>query len=125
MTTSASALRAGNRQIVHGAIDREFADGAAGKTQRLHDKTIRGHRDPRAVDLNVRGVAQRSVERRNRSGANKSFDQSAAGLASGAVRHFDLRIAKPNLEVTGLAIDLLIGVQADTAFAMVTAFRCS
>ncbi len=49
---------AGDGEIVHRAVDGEFADGAAGKTQRLDDKTVGGHSDAGAVDLNVRSVGQ-------------------------------------------------------------------
>ena len=34
VTTSASARGAGNREVVHRAVDGEFADGAAGEAER-------------------------------------------------------------------------------------------
>jgi hypothetical protein len=40
-------FRAGNRQIIDGSVDGELANGAAGKTQRLDDETVRGDGDAR------------------------------------------------------------------------------
>ena len=50
----------------------------------------------RAVDLNVRGITQRSRTRTKEKRRKQSFDESSAGLAAGAVRHFNLRFAKPD-----------------------------
>ncbi len=89
--------RAGNRQIVYRAVHRQFADRAAGKTQRLHHEAVGGDRDSRAVDLNMRGVAERARGGTEQQRSEQSFDQPAAGLAAGAVRHFDLRFAEADL----------------------------
>ena len=55
----AAASGSGDGQIVHGAIDGELADGAAGKTQGLNDKTIGGEGDGRASDFDACGVTER------------------------------------------------------------------
>ena len=51
--------RAGNRQIVHGSVHRQFADRAAGKAQRLHHEAVGGDGEPRSVDVQMSGVAER------------------------------------------------------------------
>ena len=47
-------------------------------------------------------IAQRTRNISEEQGSKKPLDQSAAGLASGAVSHFDLRIAKPDGNPLGL-----------------------
>ena len=42
--------RAGHREIVHGAVDREVADVAAGEEQRRDDIRVRGEREPDPAD---------------------------------------------------------------------------
>ena len=63
--------RSGYGQIVHRSIHRQFADGAAGKAQRLDHEAIGGDRDARAVDVDVRGIAQWSRGCSHSSGANR------------------------------------------------------
>ena len=88
------ALGPGDGKIVHGAIYGKLADGAAGKAQWLHDETIGGDGDRCAVDLDAGGIAQRLVRAAEQQRREQSFDKPAAGLAAGAVRHLDLRIAE-------------------------------
>ena len=66
--------RAGHREIVHRAVDGQLADGAAGKTQRLDHKTVRGHGDSCSVDLDVRGIAQRALGSAKKKRSKQSFD---------------------------------------------------
>ena len=47
-----------------------------------------------AVDGKMRGIAQRFGRRAKEQRRKQAFDQPAAGLAAGAVRHLDLRVAK-------------------------------
>ena len=59
--------RAGHREVVDGAVDRELADRAAGEADRLDDEAVGRHRQPSAVDLDRAGVAhllERSARRR-------------------------------------------------------------
>ena len=65
-----------------------------GKRERPHDEAVGGDGQPGAADLDERGV----VERRRRAAGgqprhDQPFDQPAARLAAGAVRHVDARIA--------------------------------
>ena len=50
--------RAGHRQVVDGAVDRELADRSAGEAHRPHDEAVGGHRQAEAVDRHDPGVAQ-------------------------------------------------------------------
>ena len=56
---------AGDGEVVYGAVDGEFADGAAGKTQRVNDKAVGGEGERGSVNFDVGGVAEAS--RRSRS----------------------------------------------------------
>ena len=58
VTTMASALRSGNGQIVHGSIYGKFADGTAGKAQRLYDEAVGGDGDRCAVEIEMGGIAE-------------------------------------------------------------------
>ena len=58
VTTSACGAGAGDRQIVHRSVDGQFADGAAGKAQRLDDEAVGGDGQASAVDLHVGGIGQ-------------------------------------------------------------------
>ena len=78
----------------------------------------------RAVDVDVRGVAQRSGSRSEEQRREQSLDQPAAGLASGAVRHLDLRIAKPDLGA-GWSSRALATHAIDVRLVAIAAFRCS
>jgi hypothetical protein len=88
----------GNGQIVHGPVHSKLANGAAGKLERLYYKAVGGNCDSCAVDPDMRGVAQRrfcsAYEQERRK---QTLHESAAGLAAGAVRHLDLRVAKANI----------------------------
>ena len=68
--------RAGNGQVVDRAVDRQFADGAARKTQRADHEAVGGDGDARAVQADVRGIAQRL-------GGRSEEDAARRGLRSG------------------------------------------
>ena len=105
MTTRASALRAGNGQIVHRAVYGKFADGAAGKAQRLdHEAVGRDRRCECRSTCNVRGIAQRLRGWPEQQRREQAFDQPAAGFATGAVRHLDLRHREIESSVTPRSI---------------------
>ena len=88
--------RARYRQIVHRAVHREFANRSAGKAERLDYKAVSRDRDGVPVDIDVRGISQGPGSRSKKQWREKPFDQFAAGLTSGSVRHLDLGIAKPD-----------------------------
>ena len=88
--------RARYRQIVHRAVHRKFANRSAGKAERLDYKTVSRDRDGVPVDVDVRGVSQGPGSRSKKQRSKEPFDQFAAGLTSGSVRHLDLGIAKPD-----------------------------
>ena len=67
-----------------------------GKRQRFHDKAVSRDCDCGAVDIDVRGISQRPGGRSKEQWSKKTFDQLAAGLASGSVSHLDLGVAKPD-----------------------------
>ena len=94
---SARAPRHG--QIVHRAVDRQLADRAAGKAQRRDDEAVGGDRDARCRRSATRaaspsGSGATGAEEQRRE---QAFDEPAAGLAAGAVRHLDLRVAEADL----------------------------
>ena len=93
--------RAGHRKVIHGAVNGQFSDGATRKTQRLDHKTIGGHGDACAVDLDVGGIAQRRLGIGEEDGSKQTFHESSARLAAGAMRHFNLRLAEPDLGSKG------------------------
>ena len=97
MTTRVSARAPGHGEVVDGAVDGQFADGAARKAQGLTTKlsVVMARRVPfkRMCAASPRGSADATEEHRR----EQAFDQAAAGLAARAVRHFDLRVAKSDL----------------------------
>ena len=80
-----------------------------------------------SVDIDVRGISQRPGSRSEEQRREQTFDQPAAGLASGSVRHLDLGIAKPD----GCRTKLPIGWHALSVYAIevrlvaIAALRCS
>ena len=92
MTTIAACPGAGNCQIIHGSVDGELANGAAGETQGVHHEAIGGEGDVGSADFDVRGVCESLCRGIEEKGSKQAFDESAAGFATGAVGHFDLRI---------------------------------
>ena len=54
---------AGDGQVVHRPVDRELADVAAGELERLDDVRVGREREPRAVQLEQRRVAERVEQR--------------------------------------------------------------
>ena len=68
-----------------------------GKRKRPDDETVGGDRDAGSVDVDVGGVAEWSGSGPEKQRREQAFHEPAAGLASGAVGHFDLRIAEANL----------------------------
>ena len=93
--------RSRNRQVIHGSVHRQLADGTAGKAQRPDHETVGGHRDARAVDVDVSGVAQRRGNRSEKKRREQPVDQPAARLAAGAMSHLDLRIAEADFRRCG------------------------
>ena len=65
-------LRAGNRQIIHRAVDGKLANRASGKAQRLHHEAVGGHGEANASDVDRGSIVQAQVWRdRNSRGANR------------------------------------------------------
>lgn len=74
-------LRSAARQVVDRAVDRQVADVAAGKEQRLHHIGIRGQRDTSARDVEQGRVARRTprtTERRQEEVLDQFFRQHPA-----------------------------------------------
>ena len=46
----------GDSEVIHGPIDGEFADGAAGKAQGMNDEAVGGEGDGGSADFDVSGV---------------------------------------------------------------------
>ncbi len=90
-------FRAGNCQVVHGAVYGQLADRAARKAERLDDEAVGGDRQARAVEIHVGRVAERLGGRAIKQRREETLDQAAAGFSAGAVSHLDLRLAKANL----------------------------
>ena len=82
--------RAGDRQIVDRSVYRQLADRSAGKSQRTHDEAVGRHRDPNVAHGQTRRIGERLAGAYER--CNEPFDEAAARLAAGAVRHVDLCI---------------------------------
>ena len=113
-----------NRQIIHRTVYREFADRAAGKTQRLDYKTVGRNCNLRATDVHMRGIPQRAWRAAKKQRGEKTFNQLAAGFASGSVRHLDLRVAEA--DGNGLGINGGRRAQAiELRLVTIAALRCS
>ena len=121
--------RARDRQIVHRAVHREFANGAAGKSQRLYHKAVGRDCYCASVDIDVRGISQGPGSRSKKQGRKKTFDQFAAGLTSGSVSHLDLGIAKADGRRLGIDRSLIayaiIVYAIEVRLVAIAAFRCS
>ena len=89
---------AADREVVHGAVHRQLADGPAGEHQRCHHEAVGGDGDGRAAHGHARRVAQPvsfagplgSEEQRR----EQTVHEPARRLPAGAVRHLDLRVAE-------------------------------
>ncbi len=82
-------------EIVHGAVNGEFADRTARKAKWLDDKTVGGDRNFCAVEIDVRSITEWATPSAEKQRGEKAFDELAAGFTSGSVRHLDLCIAEP------------------------------
>jgi hypothetical protein len=88
------AASAGHGEIIHRAVDGEFADGATRKAKRLDYEAIRGNGEWCAIDPHVSGVCQWLRLSASKQRNKETFHQLAAGFAAGAVGHFDLWFAE-------------------------------
>ena len=82
-------IRAGDGQIVDRAVDRQFADGAAGKEQRLHNKGIGAHGQAAGGQIEQGRVAQVLQRGIAEGGEKEVLDQLVAQLAAAAMAHHD------------------------------------
>ena len=72
--------RAGHRQVVDGAVDREVADVTAGEEQRRDHVGVGGQRHPGAVDVQPRRVLKRLEQRVAEGVEEDRLDQRVHGL---------------------------------------------
>ncbi len=114
---------AGNGQVIDGPIDRELADRAAGKTQRLHHEAICSDGQLRSCNFERGGITQRLSGGAEKKRSKQAFDQPAAGNSARAVGHFDLRLTKAHLGRNGANGGVL--PQAGHARLVAIALRCS
>ncbi|MGA2420797.1 MAG: hypothetical protein ABSG69_11985 [Candidatus Acidiferrum sp.] len=64
-------------------------------------KAVGGHGNACAVDLNVGGVGQWALRGAVEKRSEQTFNQPAAGFATGAMGHFNLRFAEFDLASCG------------------------
>jgi hypothetical protein len=102
--------RAGDGEVVDGAVDREVADRPAGEAQRLHDERVGG--DHQVVADRAR-VGHRRAGLGAEGGDEQPLDQRLRRLAAGAVGHRDRGV----LELRALGADGLDDVE-DLALAL-------
>ena len=81
--------RAGDREVVHRAVDGELADRAARETDRPDDEAV-GRAAPGSLD--DAGVVERSSADARSAGDEQPLDERLRRLAAGAVRHRDLLV---------------------------------
>ena len=74
---------AGDGEIVDRAVDGELADVAAGEEERLDDVGVGREREPRAVQLDDRRIAERVEQRVAELLEEEPFDERARRLAAG------------------------------------------
>ncbi len=79
-------------EVVDGAVDRELADRSAREAQGLDDEAVGREREPRRTGLDRRDIRQRVERRRGEGGDEDALDQRLGRLATGAVRHRDVRV---------------------------------
>ena len=87
----------GYGQVVHGTVDGEFADGAAGEAQGADHEAVGGKGDGGPADFDVSRVGETLGRAGEKQRREEAFDESAAGFASGAMGHLDLWIFEPDL----------------------------
>jgi hypothetical protein len=90
----AEETRLGSRdgKVVHCAVYRQFADGSAGKKERLHDERVGTHGQAASAQIEHRGVAQVFQLRIAKGGQKQMFHQFVAQLAAASVAHDDRRV---------------------------------
>ena len=79
----------GDRQVVHGAVDREFPDRAAGENQRTHHEGIGGQGQPHVAAGEQRRIGERRQGGVGERGQKETFYQLVGRLAPGPVAHVD------------------------------------
>ncbi len=86
--------RAAHGEVVDGAVDGQLADRAAREAQGLDDEAVGREGQPRTAGLDRRDIGERLQSRRGECGHEDALDQRLRGLAAGAVRHRDVRVAQ-------------------------------
>lgn len=79
----------GDRQIVHRAVDRQFADGTARKDQRTHDEGVGRQGQLHPADGEQCRIGERGQRRIVQGGQEQPFDQLVGGFAACPVAHID------------------------------------
>ena len=92
---SASGVAPDDREVVDRAVDGQLADVAAREDERLDDVGVGREREPRAVQLEQRRVAERVEQRVAELLEEKPLDERPGRLAAGAVRERDDLVAEP------------------------------
>ena len=87
--------RAGDGEVVDGAVDRQLADRAAGEADRLDHEAVGRQRQVDAADRERAGVGERGERRRGEGGDEQALDQRLRRLAAGAVGHRDVLVLEP------------------------------
>lgn len=93
-----------HRKVVHGAVDGEVADVAAGEEQRGDHVGVGREREPRAARGEDRAVLQRFEQRVAERVEEHRLDQRLGRLAARAVGHRDVLLAHAGLPLPG-AVD--------------------
>ena len=83
-------------EVVDGPVDRQLADRAAGKAQRLDDEAVAAERQRHAAGRHRAGVPEcgEGAVGAGEGGDEQPLDQRLRGLAARAVRERDPRVAK-------------------------------
>ena len=117
-----------DRQVIHGAMHRQLADGAAGKPERGYHEAVGRERETGAVDVQLGGISELVGRRRGCSiveeGNEQPIDQPPGCLTAGAVSHLDLGFTEPDLRSGWVRR----GIARQTGAARLTrkaALRCS
>ena len=87
--------RAGDGEVVDRPVDGELADVAAREEERLDDVRVGREREPRAVQLEQRRVAERLEQRVRELLEEEPLDERARRLAARAVGERDELVAEP------------------------------
>ena len=86
--------RSRHGEVVDGAVDGELADVSTGEEERLDDVGIGGEREPPAVEVDHRGVAEQIEERIAELLEEEAFDEVACRLSARTVGEVDELVAK-------------------------------